>query len=88
LGPVIHRVPKDELPALPLVFRQNPVNPNLCFLVDPAGNATRVAPAEVVGYERETAWSAVHLESRLNDLFAGRPNAAEIAMRPNLGSGE
>ncbi|HEY2949109.1 MAG TPA: hypothetical protein VGJ53_12060 [Micromonosporaceae bacterium] len=85
-GEIVHRVPADKLPALPLLFRQSPTDPDQCFLVDPEGNTTKVAPADVVGYEREAAWAAVHVESRLNDLYAGRPNASVEAKRPNLGT--
>jgi hypothetical protein len=81
-GKVIHRVPADRLPPAPLMARQNRADPRLGFLVDPMGNARPVAPADLVGYEREAAWAAVHVESRLNDLYADRPNAAEIASRP------
>jgi hypothetical protein len=78
-------VPADKLPPLPLLFRQSPTNPDQCFLVDPEGNTTKVAPADVVGYEREAAWAAVHVESRLNDLYAGRASPAVEALRPHLG---
>ncbi|GAB1644304.1 hypothetical protein [Krasilnikovia sp. MM14-A1259] len=80
-GKLVAHVTPDQIPSTPAYFRQSRVNPKECYLVDSSGNATKVAPADCVGYEREAAWAAEHVESRLEDLYAGRPSAVVEATR-------
>ena len=74
-GAVLHRVRKEELPAVPEFFRQNALNLADCSLVAEDGSVKPVAPERCVGMERDAVWSAEHIESRLEDHFAGRSNA-------------
>jgi hypothetical protein len=80
-GEIVERLPLADLPRVPLFFQQRRDRPSECFLVDPDDNRTPVTPAECAGYERQAAWADVHVEMRLNDLYAGRPSKVVEAMR-------
>jgi hypothetical protein len=80
-GEIVERLPKADLPPVPLFFRQTWTRPSECFLVDPDENLTPVTPEECEGYEREAAWAAEHVEMRLDDLYAGRPSKVVAASR-------
>lgn len=75
-GPQIGRVGEADLPAIPLLFWQSAANPADCRIVDPVTRRrTTATPADGVGLEPEAIWAQPHLESRIADHYAGRPNA-------------
>jgi hypothetical protein len=80
-GEFVERLSKADLPPVPLFFRQTWTRRSECFLVDADENLTPVTPEVCEGYEREAAWAAVHVEMRLNDLYAGRPSKVVAATR-------
>lgn len=80
-GPVVRRLPVESLPAVPPMVRQSAAG-GACSIVQP-GRTTRLAVprAECVGLEREAVWSASYIVSRLEDHYAGRPNAFAESLR-------
>ncbi|MGQ5640794.1 MULTISPECIES: hypothetical protein [unclassified Streptomyces] len=83
-GAIIGRAPKDALPPIPVFFRQNVLNPADCVIVDADGSETKVAPEECVGLERSAVWSAEHIEKRIADHYAERPNQFVESMKVKL----
>ncbi|MBC9730896.1 hypothetical protein [Streptomyces sp. TRM68367] len=83
-GDVLGRVSKDSLPAIPQFFRQNVMDPSDCEIVEADGQTRKASPADCVDLERSAVWSAEHIEKRLGDYFAGRPNAFVESMRVKL----
>jgi hypothetical protein len=73
-GTVLYRVPEELIPPIPLFFRQNVMNPDDCEIVDPQGGIRKAIIDECIGLERSSVWSAEHVEQRLTDHYAGRPN--------------
>ncbi|GAA5014831.1 hypothetical protein [Actinopolymorpha pittospori] len=84
-GPILFRLDKKDLPSIPLFFWQDVVDPNQCTLVDPLGNEREVSPAECIDLERVAVWAADHVEGRLEDYYAGRPNVTAESLRVELG---
>jgi hypothetical protein len=59
-----------------------------CEIIDEAFNARPAAPEECVGLEGVAVWDPTHVEDRLRDHYAGRPNAHLAYMKVKLpGSG-
>ncbi|MGP3923606.1 hypothetical protein [Streptomyces sp. 8N616] len=83
-GSFVHRAPKDELPAVPEFFRQNAMNLADCQITDALGNTRPATPQQCVHLERSAVWEAEHIESRLEDHYAGRPNAFVESLRVKL----
>lgn len=83
-GAVLYQVTDGDLPSIPLFFRQNVMNPRDCEIVDAAGNSMPATPEECVGLERSAVWSAEHIEERLIDYAAGRPNQYVRSMAVKL----
>lgn len=83
-GEFLYRLNDSELPSIPMFFRQNALNAEDCEIVDSEGNVSRAAPADCVGLERSAVWSAEHIESRISDLYAGRPNPFVESMKVKL----
>ncbi|RKS73202.1 hypothetical protein BZB76_3892 [Actinomadura pelletieri DSM 43383] len=75
-GRVLGKVHPDDLPDDPVYFRQDSVTLEHCWLVDHrTGLDIRPAdPHECVGLEPAAAWDDIHVESRITDHYAGRPN--------------
>jgi hypothetical protein len=73
-GEVILRVPKEQLPAIPLKFRQDRLNRRNLFLDDHLGNSRPATPEEIAGLEPNAVWDAEHIESRIADHWRGVPN--------------
>ncbi|HEX6683467.1 MAG TPA: Imm26 family immunity protein [Candidatus Limnocylindrales bacterium] len=61
--------------AIPEYFMQDMFQPASCQIIDAQGNARPATPQECAGLERAAVWDAVHVEERLRDHYAGRPNA-------------
>ena len=84
-GPVIRMVPEEAVPAVPKFFWQNVGNKWDCRIFDPVNRRKIVAtPQECVGLEREASWAQAHIEARIADTYAGRPNAFAESLRPKL----
>lgn len=67
-------VPLDaSLLVPPTFFRQDGLNPNKLFL-HTAGIERPATREECVHLERAAVWEAEHVEERLRDYYAGRPN--------------
>lgn len=81
---VLGRVKGASLPPIPHFFRQNALNLNDCEIVDAQGNVQQASPAECVGLERSAVWAAEHVEQRIDDIYAGRPNAFVESMKLKL----
>ena len=70
----------EDLSVLPRLFRQDPISGEL-FIVE----GEKEWPAnreEVATLERAAVWSAEHVEDRLRDHFAGKPNVWVESLRP------
>jgi hypothetical protein len=71
---VIGHAPVDEaLATLPCKFIQDPINPAV-FSIYENGNIRAASRAECLGLERAAVWEPEHVEDRLRDHYAGRPN--------------
>jgi hypothetical protein len=79
--------PMEDLRAItkrPVLF----VGSGQCEIIDEAFNARPAAPEECVGLEGVAVWDPTHVEDRLRDHYAGRPNAHLAYMKVKLpGSG-
>jgi hypothetical protein len=80
-GKVAFRLPPESLPPIPPFFRQDAMRPEQCEIVDASGGSRPATPAECAGLERSAVWGAVHVESRIRDHLAGRPNAFAESMK-------
>jgi hypothetical protein len=65
----------SSLPPIPRFFWQSPVNRNECKIVEPIKHRINATPAECVGLEPEAVWAMSHIQARILDTYAGRPNA-------------
>lgn len=77
----IGKAPFDREAALSLkFFKQDPINGKLYIYGDHADIPATYE--DIVGLECAAAWDPEHVESRLRDHFAGRPNVWVESMRP------
>ena len=83
-GDVISRVSLQSLPPIPPVFRQDVLNPVDCVIDYSDGSHKRAKPADCVGLEPNAVWEADHIESRVDDFYAGRPNEYVESMKVKL----
>jgi hypothetical protein len=73
--PIVSKLPYDEETAeLPLQFLQDVADPRRCRLIDAWGNITPASIEECAGLERAAVWEPEHVEDRIRDHYAGRPN--------------
>jgi hypothetical protein len=71
----IGRVDLDaHVVRIPDKFMQDLGDPRKCKIVDADFNTRPATPDECVGLERVAVWAGEHIEDRLRDHFAGRPN--------------
>jgi hypothetical protein len=54
-----------------------------CMIIEP-GRRVAATPSECIGLEPEAIWSAGHIESRIADAYAGRPNMFVESLRLKL----
>lgn len=73
---------KDRLPGIPYQFMQDIVNAADIQLIDPDGNSRPATYEEVEGLERLSVWEDNHVEDRLRDHFAGKPNVWVEHLKP------
>lgn len=66
--------PEEHAAAAPAKFMQDLGDPRKCKIVDADFNTRPATPDECVGLERVAVWAGEHIEERLRDHFAGRPN--------------
>jgi Domain of unknown function (DUF4259) len=84
----IGQVPLEMAPVpIPNEFMQD-IGSGACQIVDEAFNARRAKPEECVGLERVAVWDPAHVEERLRDHYAGRPNAHLAYMKVKFPPGE
>ncbi len=74
-GKILFRLNESHLPPVPPFFRQNAMRLTDCDIVEPTGVVRKATPDECIGLERNAVWAANHVESRLDDHYANRPNA-------------
>ncbi|HTJ67835.1 MAG TPA: hypothetical protein VL551_09930 [Actinospica sp.] len=80
-GTMLFKVPTEQLPAIPPMFRQDQLNPQNLFIDDHLGNSRRATPEEIKGLEPNAVWAAEHVESRIADHWRGVPNAFVESMK-------
>ncbi len=51
------------------------MNPSRCVLMDALGNEYPATIDQCVGLEPVAVWEAEHVESRIDDFYAGRSNS-------------
>ena len=83
-GEPVRHLPVDSLHPVPRFFWQSPVNKNDCKIVEPIKHRVTATPSDCVGLEAEAVWSAKHIESRIIDAYAGRPNIFAESLRVKL----
>ncbi|GIH05499.1 hypothetical protein Rhe02_35660 [Rhizocola hellebori] len=83
-GPVLFRLGERDLPQIPSFYRQNVMRADDCEIVEASGVTRKASPAECIGLERSAVWAAVHIERRIQDHYANRPNAFLESMRLKL----
>ncbi len=87
--PKVGQVPLEMAPVpIPNQFMQDIITGGACQIVDDAVNIRPAAPEECVGLERAAVWDPAHVEERLRDHYAGRPNAHLAYMQVKLPPGE
>jgi hypothetical protein len=70
---------------IPLFFSQSVTNKREITIVDHvARRRVKATPQECLGLEREAVWSPEHIEARLEDYYAGRPNIFAESLKPKL----
>lgn len=77
----------DDCLRSPLLFKQDAITGALALYHSDFADTNYERPAtlaECKGLERAAVWSASHVESRLRDHFAGRPNAFVESMAIDL----
>jgi hypothetical protein len=83
--PVIGWQELDDAVAEPVVrFTQDVFDFRKCTIFDSTGAERDAEPEECIGLERSAVWDMHHIEQRLLDTFAGRPNVAEVLARVRL----
>jgi hypothetical protein len=80
-GSILFHLRPADLPPVPPFFRQNVMRPEDCEIDEPDGTSRPATPDECEGLERSAVWAAPHVESRLEDHYAGRENAFLETMR-------
>jgi hypothetical protein len=83
-GAPIGRLPESLLPSIPRFFWQSEVNKADCKIVEPIKHRVTASPADCVGLEPEAIWAKEHIESRILDAYAGRPNRFLESLRVKL----
>ncbi|WP_143662774.1 hypothetical protein [Streptomyces sp. CB03238] len=83
-GSVLRRIDPATLPEIPNFFRQNLLNPEDCEIAEAVGKVRQATPEECVGLERSAVWEAEHVEQRISDVYAGRPNLFVESMKVKL----
>jgi hypothetical protein len=78
--PVAH-VGRSDLPPIPRFFWQSPVNKFEIKIVEPGKRRYTASADECEDLEPEAIWSAEHIESRIVDMYLGRPSAVFETVR-------
>src|SRR5690606_29009893 len=66
---------EDHLKTLPFKFIQDQIEPDKFRLYNPnTGEMTPTTKDQCEGLEAAAVWEAEHVEERIRDYFAGRPN--------------
>jgi hypothetical protein len=66
---------EDQFHMLPMQFIQDGIDPNLYSLYNPnTGEITPSSKNSCVGLEAAAVWEPEHVESRIEDFYAQRPN--------------
>lgn len=66
---------EDILTRLPSKFIQDPIDPNVFRLYDPnTGTMTSARKEDCIGLECAAVWEPEHVEERILDHYANRPN--------------
>jgi Immunity protein 26 len=82
--PVIGHVPLETAPVpIPDQFMQA-IGSGACRIVDEFFNSRAAQPQECVALERVAVWDPKHVEERIRDHYAGRPNAHLAYMKVAL----
>jgi hypothetical protein len=82
--PKIGHLPLETIPVpIPDQFMQD-ISSGACKIIDKAFNTRAVKPEECVGLERVAVWDPVHVEERIRDHYARRPNAQADNMKVKL----
>jgi hypothetical protein len=85
--PKIGDVPLETAPILiPDQFMQDIIT-GACEIVDEVFNSRPARPEECIALERAAVWDPAHVEERLRDHYAGRPNAHLAYMKVRLSEG-
>lgn len=86
--PKIGHAPLDMAPIpIPDQFMQD-IGTGACQIVDEAFNLRPAKPEECIALERVAVWDPVHVEERIRDHYAGRPNAHLAHMKVRLSAAE
>jgi len=83
-GEPVRRLAVESLYPIPVFFWQSPVNKADCKIVEPVKHRITASPADCAGLESEAVWGARHVESRITDAYAGRPNIFAESLRVRL----
>jgi Domain of unknown function (DUF4259) len=85
--PKIGHVPLEMAPIpIPDEFMQD-IGTGACQIADEAFNRRPAKPEECVDLERVAVWDPAHVEERIRDHYAGRPNAHLAHMKVRLPPG-
>ena len=73
----------DSLKKEPWTFNQDLMSGEI-YLTKTGSEDVPTTPEGIRGLERVAVWEGEHLEDRIRDHFAGRPNKWVESLRPNL----
>jgi hypothetical protein len=80
-GEPVVRVSGSDLPPIPRFFWQSVVDRFDIKIVEPGRRRFTASADECEGLEPQAVWAAEHIESRIVDTYAGRPNIFFEAVR-------
>jgi hypothetical protein len=66
---------------IPLQFIQDPINPKSCQTIDALGNMEPASVEQCRKLERSAVWDPEHIEERIKDYYAGKPNKWAESLR-------
>jgi hypothetical protein len=84
-GRPLRVLPPGKFIPIPRFFTQSMTSKGVCKIIDPAaGRTITVGPQDCVGLEHDAVWSSEHIESRIIDTYAERPNLFTESLKLRL----
>lgn len=76
---------RKEFEVLPMQFIIDNLHPDRFELYNPnTGEITKTTKDKIIGLERASVWESNHVEDRLRDHYAGKPNVWVEQLKPQI----